>query len=321
MRPRTDRYSGACSVESGRSRGFAVVTLPDADACLAFVDKWADADFEGRKLVVRLERKGVKARPGKPKRRRDDADASEPAPGDAAAPPRKARKRRSKNMSDARRAKKEARAQRLAEAEWWRKLERLSIPFNGALLARAAEAAALSSSSNSNAGDADNASTDASADADAAAGKAHAQNLLMPLIHNTGGDVESGRAFCKAFGIPLHYATLLWSNREALQSGDADAVERTHLSFLVGSYTKEFFWFEALECVRRILLGSIIGIVSASAAAAPVMGLESPVPKMASTTATCSGRRTSSSAPTSVASRRMAWIESFSAIASWACRS
>ena len=100
-------------VESGRSRGFAVVTLPDADACLAFVDKWADADFEGRKLVVRLERKGVKARPGKPKRRRDDA---EPAPGDAAAPPRKARKRRSKNMSDARRAKKEARAQRLAEA-------------------------------------------------------------------------------------------------------------------------------------------------------------------------------------------------------------
>ena len=103
-------------VESGRSRGFAVVTLPDADACLAFVDKWADADYEGRKLVVRLERKGVKARPGKPKRRRDDADASEPAPGDAAAPPRKARKRRSKNMSDARRAKKEARAQRLADA-------------------------------------------------------------------------------------------------------------------------------------------------------------------------------------------------------------
>ena len=102
-------------VESGKSRGFAVVTLPDADACLAFVDKWADADYEGRKLVVRLERKGVKARPGKPKRRRDDADASEPAPGDAV-PPRKARKRRSKNMSDARRAKKEARAQRLAEA-------------------------------------------------------------------------------------------------------------------------------------------------------------------------------------------------------------
>ena len=103
-------------VESGKSRGFAVVTLPDADACLAFVDKWADADFEGRKLVVRLERKGVKARPGKPKRRRDDKDSSEPAPEGDAAPPRKARKRRSKNMSDARRAKKEARAQRIAEA-------------------------------------------------------------------------------------------------------------------------------------------------------------------------------------------------------------
>ena len=74
-------------------------------------------------------------------------------------------------------------------------------------------------------------------------------------------------------GIPLHYATLLWSNREALQSGDAEAVERTHLSFLVGSYTEDFYWFEVLECTRRILLGSIIGIVSASAAAAPVMGL------------------------------------------------
>ena len=74
-------------------------------------------------------------------------------------------------------------------------------------------------------------------------------------------------------GIPLHYATLLWSNREALQSGDAEAVERTHLSFLVGSYTKENFWFEVLESVKRILLGSIIGIVSESAAAAPVMGL------------------------------------------------
>ena len=74
-------------------------------------------------------------------------------------------------------------------------------------------------------------------------------------------------------GIPLHYATLLWSNREALQSGDAEAVERTHLSFLVGAYTEEYYWFEVLECIRKILLGSIIGIVSASAAAAPVMGL------------------------------------------------
>ena len=74
-------------------------------------------------------------------------------------------------------------------------------------------------------------------------------------------------------GIPLHYATLLWSNRVALQSGDAEAVERTHLSFLVGSYKQEFFWFEVLDVLRRLLLGSIIGIVSESAAAAPVMGL------------------------------------------------
>ena len=91
--------------ESGKSRGFAIVTLPDSDACDRFVDKWRDASFEGRTLLVRLERKGLKARAGKPKRRREEAPEGPP-------PARKQRKRRSKHMSDARRAKKEARAAR-----------------------------------------------------------------------------------------------------------------------------------------------------------------------------------------------------------------
>ena len=91
--------------ESGKSRGFAIVTLPDSDACDRFVDKWRDASFEGRTLLVRLERKGLKARGGKPKRRREEAPEGPP-------PARKQRKRRSKHMSDARRAKKEARAAR-----------------------------------------------------------------------------------------------------------------------------------------------------------------------------------------------------------------
>ncbi|KAH8097909.1 hypothetical protein JL720_828 [Aureococcus anophagefferens] len=90
-------------VESGKSRGRSDA----AGRGLAFVDKWADADFEGRKLVVRLERKGVKARPGKPKRRRDDAT---PGAGRRDAATAKARKRR----SNVRRAPREegARARR-----------------------------------------------------------------------------------------------------------------------------------------------------------------------------------------------------------------
>ena len=35
----------------------------------------------------------------------------------------------------------------------------------------------------------------------------------------------------------------------------------------------EFYYFEVLECVRRLLLAAIIGIVSADAAAAPVLGV------------------------------------------------
>ena len=105
-------------------------------------------------------------------------------------------------------------AQRLAEAEWWRKLERLSIPFNGELLTKAAASAR---SNMAMAGEHDDETSAGQAypaqdlDADAAAGHAHAQNLLMPLIHNTGGDLEGGRAFCVAFGIPPHYANALFA--------------------------------------------------------------------------------------------------------------
>ena len=35
----------------------------------------------------------------------------------------------------------------------------------------------------------------------------------------------------------------------------------------------KYYWFEVLECVRRLLLASIIGIVSQDAAAAPVLGI------------------------------------------------
>ena len=46
-----------------------------------------------------------------------------------------------------------------------------------------------------------------------------------------------------------------------------------HILFLVEAYKYEYYWFEVLECVRRLLLAAIIGIVSEDAAAAPVMGI------------------------------------------------
>ncbi len=46
-----------------------------------------------------------------------------------------------------------------------------------------------------------------------------------------------------------------------------------HLLFLIGSYKTEYYYFEVLECVRRLLLASVIGIVSSSSAAAPTIGL------------------------------------------------
>ena len=38
-------------------------------------------------------------------------------------------------------------------------------------------------------------------------------------------------------------------------------------------YACRFYWFEVLECGRRLLLASVIGIVSLESSAAPVLGL------------------------------------------------
>ena len=46
-----------------------------------------------------------------------------------------------------------------------------------------------------------------------------------------------------------------------------------HLTFLAKSYKPGFYFFEVLECVRRLLLGAVVGIVAEDSAAAPVLGL------------------------------------------------
>mmetsp|Transcript_24295 Transcript_24295/g.49796 ORF Transcript_24295/g.49796 Transcript_24295/m.49796 type:complete len:204 (+) Transcript_24295:1179-1790(+) len=45
-----------------------------------------------------------------------------------------------------------------------------------------------------------------------------------------------------------------------------------HIVFLVDPYQTDFFWFEVMDCVRRLLLASIIGIADDKSAAAAVIG-------------------------------------------------
>ncbi|KAJ1453946.1 hypothetical protein M885DRAFT_618640 [Pelagophyceae sp. CCMP2097] len=116
-------------VASGESRGFCVVTFQHRKEATKFIETWHDRPLSGRPLVVRLERKGVKKLPAQeasepkkePRKRKkapaaaaDGADGAED--GEAARPRGEpALKKRSKGMSDARRAKKAARAQARAE--------------------------------------------------------------------------------------------------------------------------------------------------------------------------------------------------------------
>mmetsp|Transcript_10614 Transcript_10614/g.24708 ORF Transcript_10614/g.24708 Transcript_10614/m.24708 type:complete len:248 (+) Transcript_10614:4194-4937(+) len=80
-------------------------------------------------------------------------------------------------------------------------------------------------------------------------------------------------------GIPLLYSALLWAHRGTLVDPAAMIREREnssptigHLNFLIDAYKPDHFYFEVFECVRRLLLASIVGIASADSAAAPVAG-------------------------------------------------
>mmetsp|Transcript_57436 Transcript_57436/g.113194 ORF Transcript_57436/g.113194 Transcript_57436/m.113194 type:complete len:737 (-) Transcript_57436:21-2231(-) len=86
--------------------------------------------------------------------------------------------------------------------------------------------------------------------------------------------------FVYPIGIPLSYATLIWHHRELLSDPEAMRHEIAsgyptvgHLKFLVQSYSARYFYFEVVECARRLLLTSIIGIVAPDSAVAPVLGL------------------------------------------------
>jgi len=46
-----------------------------------------------------------------------------------------------------------------------------------------------------------------------------------------------------------------------------------HLTFLIESYKPELWYFEVIECGRRLLLASFIGILSGDSATAPALGV------------------------------------------------
>ena len=86
--------------------------------------------------------------------------------------------------------------------------------------------------------------------------------------------------FIYPIGIPALYAASLWRNRDILSDDSKLQLEETagypnigHVRFLTAGYRREFYWFEALECVRRLFLASIVGIVSEDSAASPVLGI------------------------------------------------
>ena len=68
------------------------------------------------------------------------------------------------------------------------------------------------------------------------------------------------------------YAVLIWRQREILKSEEQMSAEDDskkkvgHILFLVSHYETKCYWFEVLDCVRRLLLASIIGLVSEASA-------------------------------------------------------
>jgi hypothetical protein len=81
-------------------------------------------------------------------------------------------------------------------------------------------------------------------------------------------------------GIPLLYFCLLWKHRETLR--DPVALEREellgypkvgHLHFLVESYAPKYYYFEVIECVRRLSLASAIGLASPNSVLSPTLGI------------------------------------------------
>jgi len=81
-------------------------------------------------------------------------------------------------------------------------------------------------------------------------------------------------------GIPAMFGCLLWQHRSVLGDVEAfkaeaaqDFPKTRHLKFLFERYSPNFFMFEVVDCVRRLLLASLIGIAPPESAVSPSLGV------------------------------------------------
>ena len=77
-------------------------------------------------------------------------------------------------------------------------------------------------------------------------------------------------------GIPASYAAMLWTHRQTVSSEAAMAIDKANgypetrdILFLVEAYKPEFYYFEVVECARRIFLGSLIASLGGTESVAP----------------------------------------------------
>jgi len=75
------------------------------------------------------------------------------------------------------------------------------------------------------------------------------------------------------FGVLFKHRKVLASTVELEKEAELGYPTVGHLLFLTEPYSTRFYWFETLECMRRLLLASVIGMASAGSAASPTLGL------------------------------------------------
>ena len=81
-------------------------------------------------------------------------------------------------------------------------------------------------------------------------------------------------------GIPLFYWVVLRQHKHVLS--DEQAIKREasedfptigHLTFLTEAYSSKYYYFEVLECVRRLVLASVVGMLPEDGVVAPTLGI------------------------------------------------
>lgn len=86
--------------------------------------------------------------------------------------------------------------------------------------------------------------------------------------------------FIYPIGIPLMYAALVWQHKKTLISKPALIREEKngfptvgHIRFLFQAYKPDVYFFEVVDCFRRLTLASIIGLLPTNSVASPTIAV------------------------------------------------